>query len=115
MGALLHEENYKLVEKICVQYRIQDVGEYNLERLTQQNLDKTNKEATALFSSSNETFTLFDSQKYLISKMNPYQMAIVFNNLKALRYLTIRLKNHLRLSLNAPDMLHGGLQIKESN
>ena len=47
--------------------------------------------------------------------MNPYQLAIIFNNLKALRYLTTKLNQHLRLSLNAPSLNHGGLQIKEAN
>jgi len=34
MGALLNEEKYMLLEKICVQFRIQDVTEFNLERLS---------------------------------------------------------------------------------
>jgi hypothetical protein len=36
-GALRFEENYKVLEKICVQFRIQDVSEFNLERLSQRN------------------------------------------------------------------------------
>tara|TARA_B110000285_G_C14884473_1_gene495494 strand:- start:366 stop:638 length:273 start_codon:yes stop_codon:yes gene_type:complete len=36
-GALRFEENYKVLEKVCVQFRIQDVSEFNLERLSQQN------------------------------------------------------------------------------
>ena len=47
--------------------------------------------------------------------MNPYQLAVIFNNLKALRYMTLKLNNHLRLCLDAPELTHGGLQIKESN
>lgn len=40
MGALQNEDNYPVLEKICVQFRIQDVSEFNLERLSQQNQDK---------------------------------------------------------------------------
>ena len=36
-GALRFEDNYKVLEKVCVQFRIQDVSEFNLERLSQQN------------------------------------------------------------------------------
>lgn len=39
----------------------------------------------------NNTYTLFSKTQYLISKMNPYQLALIFDNLKGLRYLTIRL------------------------
>lgn len=34
MSALKDESDYMLLEKICVQYRIQDVTEFNLERLS---------------------------------------------------------------------------------
>jgi spore coat protein U-like protein len=47
--------------------------------------------------------------------MNPYHIAIIFNNLKGLRYLTIRLNQHLRLCLNAPDINYGGLQVRDQN
>ena len=36
MGALQHEDSYMILEKICVQYRIQDVTEFNFERLAQK-------------------------------------------------------------------------------
>ena len=36
MGALQNEESYMILEKICVQYRIQDVSEFNFERLAQK-------------------------------------------------------------------------------
>lgn len=113
MTALQSEEHYKVLEKICVQFRIQDVSEYNLERLTQQYHENLN--FSKILTEHNHTYELFKTEQYLISKMNPYQLAIIFNNLKALRYMTIRLKGHLRLCLDAPDLTHGGLQIKESN
>jgi hypothetical protein len=34
MGALQNEDSYMILEKICVQYRIQDVTEFNFERLS---------------------------------------------------------------------------------
>ena len=105
MGGLQHEESYMILEKICVQYRIQDVTEFNFERLAQKQ---------DIFD-ENKTYELFGRDKYIIQKMNPYQLAIIFNNLKALRYMTTKLNLHLRLSLNAPQLNHGGLQIKEAN
>jgi len=35
MVALQKEENYMVLEKLCVQFRIQDCSEFNLERLSQ--------------------------------------------------------------------------------
>ena len=39
MAALQDEEDDKVLEKICVQFRIQDCSEFNLERLSQKYLD----------------------------------------------------------------------------
>lgn len=47
--------------------------------------------------------------------MNPFQLALVFDNLQALRYMTVRLNCNLRNSLNAPDQIFHGLLIKHSN
>lgn len=62
-----------------------------------------------------QTYQLFYKEQYMISKMNPYQLAIIFNNLKGLRYLTIRLNHHLRLCINGPEINFGGLQIENQD
>lgn len=68
-----------------------------------------------MLNSSNYTYQLFGKNQYLITKMNPYQLAIIFNNIKGLRYLSIRLNQHLRLCLNGPEINFGGLQVKDQN
>ena len=106
MGALQKEEDYMVLEKVCVQFRIQDVSEYNLERLSQAYLED---DQITVMHVNNQTYQLFGKDQYLISKMNPYQLAIIFNNLKGLRYMTIRLNQHLRLCINGPEINYGGL------
>lgn len=101
-----------LLEKICVQFRIQDVSEFNLERLAQTYLEEG--EITAM-NVKDQTYQLFYREQFLISKMNPYQLAVVFNNLLGLRYLTIRLNQHLRLCMNGPEVNYGGLQVQNQN
>ena len=88
------------------------MSEFNLERLSQKYLEG---DQARLLDNINQTYQLFGKDQYLISKMNPYQLAIIFNNLKGLRYMTIRLNRHLRLCLNGPEINYGGLQVKDQN
>jgi len=60
------------------------------------------QDVAQILNNNNQTYQLFGKDLYLFSKMNPYQLAIVFNNLKGLRYMTIRLNQHLRLCINGP-------------
>ena len=69
MGALQKEEDYMVLEKVCVQFRIQDVSEYNLERLSQAYLED---DQITVMHVNNQTYQLFGKDQYLISKMNPY-------------------------------------------
>lgn len=112
MGTLQSESDYMLLEKICVQFRIQDVSEFNLERLSQKYLAQ---DQITVMHVKNQTYQLFYKEQYLISKMNPYQLAVIFNNLKGLRYLTIKLNKHLRMCIDGPEFNFGGLQIENQN
>lgn len=61
------------------------------------------------------SYHLFGKEQYLISKMSPYHLAVIFNNLKGLRYMTNRLNKHMRLCMNGPEINYGGLQVKDQN
>jgi hypothetical protein len=69
LGAIQNEQDCMLLEKICVQFRIQDVSEFNLERLSQKYLSS---DQTTVMHVKNQTYQLFYKDQYLISKMNPY-------------------------------------------
>mmetsp|Transcript_32819 Transcript_32819/g.50123 ORF Transcript_32819/g.50123 Transcript_32819/m.50123 type:complete len:84 (+) Transcript_32819:886-1137(+) len=47
--------------------------------------------------------------------MNPFQLAVCYNNTKALDFMATKLASHLRTNLMAPHISCGALQIKDFN
>lgn len=101
--------NYDKLKDMCKDYGIRDIAEFSFERVSHANGE--NKDVK----SNEQIYQLFAREVYSVSNMNPFQLAVIYDNIKALRFMVTKLNTHLRLNLMAPPICQGALQMRDSS